>query len=131
MTENINHTSKYYDLDELCDVLTETSNHLSVMSANSRSLLKHTVEYQALFDYLISRKSFKFDILCFVESWLNCDNCNLAHFDGYSHVMKLKTSTSRGGGLSIFIEENVKYVLRNDLNLLITLMNMIVCLLKF
>jgi exonuclease III len=77
--------------------------------------LKHDSEYQVLFNCIGASNDFKFDLLCFVETWLSTENSNLAHFDGYNHVMKLKTSTYRGGGLSIFVSNEREYKLRDDL----------------
>ena len=112
---NTNNPSRYYELDELCKLIDETENNLSLIYANSWSLLKNNSEYQSLFDYVCSHKQFKFDVMCFVETWLSQENSNLAQFEGYNHIMKLKPITHRGGGLSIFINENLQYKQRCDL----------------
>ena len=116
MLLNSNNSSKYYSLEDLCQLIEKRSNDTSVLYANSRSLLKHIHEYKELLDCIFSVKKHSFDILCFAETWLNHENYTLANFEGYEHVMKIKQNTYRGGGLSIFIKEDINYIERSDLS---------------
>lgn len=109
------HNSHYYDVQEMCSVLHDNQDSLSVMYANSRSLPKHIDEYHSLFDCIYDTEKVQFDILCFVETWLNEQNKALIHFDQYNHIMKQKVNTSRGGGISIFVKDGINFTVRNDL----------------
>jgi uncharacterized protein YozE (UPF0346 family) len=108
--------SSYLDLDSLCNVVTNRRDNLSFLYANSRSLAKHATDYKLLLDYIDKKANFDFDILCFVETWLNTNTEHLAEIDGYSHMAKHKTNTSRGGGISVFIKDGIKHKIRNDIN---------------
>ena len=80
--------SKYYHPEEFCGILDDHTCHTSVMYANSRSLPKHINDYKLLLDYIHDKCGFSFDIMCFVETWLNEHNESLINFDGFVHLYK-------------------------------------------
>ena len=110
-------SSSYYDIAELGELLSDKrhNNSLSIMYANSRSLTKHINDYQVMFEYLHAKNAVVFDVICFVETWLSTNTLPLAEISGYNHIYKEKVNTPRGGGISIFLKENLKYVIRNDI----------------
>ena len=105
----INCNSKYYGIEEMCNAYHDYQDNLSIMYANCRSLPKHIGEYHSLLDCLYDTKKVQFDILCFVETWLNEQNSLLANFDQYNHIMIPKVNTNRGGVISIFIKDGIVY----------------------
>ena len=66
-----------------------------------------------------------FHILAFTETWLKPDNWRNVEFDHYEHICKIRPVDNqfdmkeRGGGLSIFIKNNIHYKEREDLNLML------------
>jgi len=107
--------SRYYDPDELCNLLSKRQDDLSIMYANSRSLPKHIADYRLLLEYIYDKGKIDIDVLCFVETWLNNNTENLVQIPGYNHIAKHKINTSRGGGISIFMKSNLTYKVRNDI----------------
>ena len=60
MELNSNNSSKYYNLEDLCQTIEKRLNDMSVFYANSRSLLKHIHEYKELLDCIFSVKKTQF-----------------------------------------------------------------------
>ena len=65
-----------------------------------RSLLANSNNFMNYLNYL----AVEFSVLCFSETWLYANNCDLYALPGYSHVGKHRLHRS-GGGLSIFIKK--------------------------
>ena len=93
---------------------------LNIMHNNSRSLIKEgrMDEYNILLDYIKN----PFHILAFTETWLKSDTVDQINFEGYnaSHIIRPTDDyfdfKEKGGGISIFIKENLQYKVREDLN---------------
>ena len=104
----------------------ESTNSLNIMHNNARSLLSEgrIDEYNILLDYINN----PFHILAFTETWLKPDNVNLVNFEGYdgSHIIRPVDNNfdlkEKGGGISIFIKENLQYKVREDLNVILPYM---------
>ena len=98
----------------------DKANSLNIMHNNSRSILKEgrIDEYDILLDYIKN----PFHILAFTETWLRADNVYIVNFEGFdsSHVIRPVDDQfdfkEKGGGISIFIKENLQYKIREDLN---------------
>ena len=66
-----------------------------------------------------------FQILAFTETWLKPNNVDLVKFDGYngSHIIRPVDEhfdlKEHGGGISIFIKDDLCYKVREDLNLVL------------
>ena len=75
-------------------------------------------EYNILLDYIKN----PFHILAFTETWLKPDTVDQANFEGYdvSHIIRPTDDNfdfkEKGGGISIFIKESLRYKVREDLN---------------
>ena len=118
-TDNAVNFSKYCMEDFYKSNIDETKS-LNIIHNNSRSILKdgRIDEYNILLDYIKN----PFHILAFTETWLKKDNVDLVHFEGYdgSHVIRPADDhfdfKEKGGGISIFIKENLQYKVREDLN---------------
>ena len=74
-------------------------------------------EYNILFKAIDN----PFNVMIFTETWLTEDNKHLCNFEGYAplHLLRpidkqfdLKT---KGGGVSIFIKQNIEFKYREDL----------------
>ena len=104
----------------------KSTNSLNIMHNNARSLLSEgrIDEYNILLDYINN----PFHILAFTETWLKPDNVNLVNFEGYdgSHIIRPVDNNfdlkEKGGGISIFIKENLQYKVREDLNVVLPYM---------
>ena len=115
---NLFHNSHYYNSDTFSNVLKDKNPHeyLTLFNTNSRSLLKHKPEYEVLFQALNTHQNFTFDLISFTESWLDEELEKLINIAGYTPVTKHKTPKKEGGGIAVYIKQNIKFKLRNDLN---------------
>ena len=91
------------------------------MGCNKREIPYQTVDDPLKQDLLGN----PFDIIGLTETWLNASNVNTPMFNEYkyNHVYQTRTldnfeSKERGGGLSLFIRDNILYKLRDDLSVL-------------
>ena len=100
---NTNKESEYYDVTKFNENISFSDNNFSIINQNIRSL-KANIDQ---FDCFMKTVNYKFDALCFTESWLNNDTKDLIHFDGFKSFHSLRTDGKRGGGISIFLRENV------------------------
>jgi exonuclease III len=91
------------------------SNSLSVFNTNARSLAKHVSEYQLYLNSLRNEKFDHFDILSFTETWLDEILEPIVDIEGYNVVFKHKNDNKKGGGLAMYIHQNLKFFIRNDL----------------
>ena len=55
----------------------------------------------------------EFDIIGVCETWLTCDNSDLYKMKGYDHVKQVRINR-KGGGVSLFIRNNINFSERND-----------------
>ena len=109
--------SKHYSPDEFCVMVPGHACNTSVLYANSRSLPKHIDDFKLLFDYIHNSCGFSFDVMCFVETWISEQNESVIDFEGYQHICKKKIQTFRGGGISMFLKNDLEYHVRTDLTL--------------
>ena len=108
---------------------------LKIFHNNARSLLSPG----RIDEYLVFLKSLKspFDILVFTETWLMPDNIDCCKIDGY-HALHLtrpcegnKDFKTRGGGVSIFINDKIAFKTRNDISIMEPFMECLVIELNF
>lgn len=109
--------SQYYDIDSCVKLFAENNlgDNFNIFSTNSRSLPKHKSEYDVLFHAINSNH--EFDLLSFTESWLDNKLESLVHFNGYNSVYKHRCPNKEGGGIALYIKEDIEFVLRHDLQL--------------
>ena len=109
--------SKYFNLDQFSKFNGERkmNGHLSIMNTNARSLVKHMAEYQLIFNLLENGKPNYFDILTFTETWLDQSLESLVTLDGYHEIFKHKSTVKQGGGLAIYVRNELNVKERNDL----------------
>ena len=114
---NLCQNSQYYNCDSFANLI-QTKNpldHLTIFNTNARSLIRHKSEYDVFLQALNTHRGFAFDLITFTESWLDDELENLVNFDGYAPVLKHKKPNKEGGGLAVFIKDNIKFKLREDL----------------
>ena len=49
---------------------------------------------------------FKFDVLCFTQSWLTADSQDLFKFNCYNSFHSLRPAGERGGGVSVYVRDS-------------------------
>lgn len=85
---------------------------LSLLHANVRSATRNL---STLLDTLHVTNS-KFSILALTETWLNQHNFSTCDILGYTHIGTCRKHT-RGGGVSLHLDNNLVFKERNDLSL--------------
>jgi hypothetical protein len=83
---------------------------LSIFHVNIRSLRKNFSKLVLLLDSIDN----KFNLIILTETWLKSHNADLFKIEGYDHEHITRSTT--GGGVSIYIKENLNYKTRTDLN---------------
>ena len=94
-------------------------NSLKLIHHNARSLMttSRIEEYDTLFKTL----KYPFDVLVFTETWLTLDKEDQCNFQGFNHIHLLRPVSddidfkTKGGGISIFIKNNLEFTHRTDL----------------
>ena len=86
-------------------------NRLVIVSANIRSCGKN---FDSLLASLQSR-SINFHILILCETWLNAKSDALHAIEGYKFI-QVNRNNRRGGGLRIYIQENIEAIKIDDLS---------------
>ena len=87
-------------------------NAFSVFHLNIRSVPKHI---QDLNNYL-SNINVKFTILGLSETWVSNSSSGIYNMEGYDQIENYRTNRT-GGGVSLYIRKNVKYLRRSDLDI--------------
>ena len=97
-------TMGHRDLDEISG-----SKGLKIIHVNTRSVFSKLDELKVKLNH--------FDIIIFTETWLNCDtDDSLLHWEGYNLVRQDRglTRNKRGGGVCIYIREEISYRINQD-----------------
>ena len=92
--------SQYYSTDKFNSTIEVSSNCLSTMHLNIRSLYHKIDDLQVFLNQL----NVKFNIICLTETWLHDSNKHLINIPGYTFHHYVR-SIGRGGGVSIFVGE--------------------------
>ena len=95
------------------------SKALNIFHHNSRSIMKHGKldEYEIFFEAIKN----PFNILIFTETWLTCDKMDHCKIQGFSPIHLLRPNyqniefNKRGGRISIFVQNDIKFKHRYDL----------------
>ena len=111
-----------FDLNNLCQYMfsedfnkkyvSYDSQDFSLLHLNARSLPKNVDQFKDL----ISSLGYNFDIMAISETWFNSNtNVNMYNVPNYSLVHLCRTEKI-GGGVALYINDELQYVLRNDLS---------------
>ena len=121
--------SCYFDTSEFSNTAKHCTNgYISIFNTNSRSLIKNKDAYDTLFQYIFDASNFRFDILCFEETWLSPELESLVEFNSFSPVYSHKQPNKEGGGLAVFIGDHLEYKQRSDINIPDVLKGLFDCL---
>ena len=106
-------TAKYYELDEISDLLSSTSPNRSFFHLNISSLTFHFDELLVL----TAENKLNFDFLGISETRLklNRNSLNPISMPGYN-IEHTPTESSNGGTL-LYIKQGINYKLRKDLQI--------------
>jgi hypothetical protein len=107
---------EYYTEDSLNSLLQNADNLLtssiSMYHHNIRSLPKHFTEMKFLLDQLNIKPLF----IGISETWLNENNKDLFCLEGYQNPYQSYRSKQKGGGVLMYVKENINFKARTDLN---------------
>ena len=105
---------RYYLQDDLnqCMESNRNLNGFSLLSFNIRSTPKNFDAFSAYMDTLC----FSFSVIGLVEIWHTRESVDILNLSGYRSVHSYRADR-RGGGLSLYIDQNMNYTVRTDLNI--------------
>ena len=115
-TANDNEKCNYHCSDTFNDLTKNIDqNNLSLIHFNSRSLNKNI---DSITDYL-KTLNHKFPLIAFSETWLNDSNSlpSLNNINGYRAAGHSHRKFKRGGGVALYVSNELNFKIRNDLNL--------------
>ena len=99
-------SKQYYDANEFnalihdCD---DPSSTLKVLNLNIQSLSAKEDNFLSYFETL----NVNFDIICLTETWMQKDDLRINFLPDYQDFNQIRLS-SRGGGVSIYIENTIQ-----------------------
>ncbi len=108
--EDSKNKSSYYYTEKLPTQNGNSSNNFSILNVNIRSLNKKI----DLFKDFVHCTQSNFGIIGLVETWLNDTPHDYFKLNGYNLEFSNRTG-KRGGGVCLYIKEDVKYKIRSDL----------------
>ena len=104
--------TKYIDTAEINSFFKEKNpSTLNMLHINVRSLNKHYDDILTL----LENCSIKLTVLGVTETWLSDSNQELYNISGYNFVTQSRVNKP-GGGVGMYINENLNYLVRNDLS---------------
>ena len=106
--------SSYYSQESFNELVQSSSfseTSFAIFHSNIQSL--HANKQDLL--STLSNFKFTFPIICLTETWLNDINKQHLHLPNYQHEFRYRTKKS-GGGVSIFIRNNLSFSTRDDLS---------------
>jgi hypothetical protein len=107
---HITENCKYKYPNQLTNEIKKINSNFSTMHLNIRSIKKNFTDLNTLLNNL----DHPFSILGLTETWLKPYNTSLFDIKGYIHE-NLTRPSKIGGGVSIYINENLNYKTRPDL----------------
>ena len=110
---NVFHNSNYFIEDsfvEKCESLLIDSSMFSLLHMNIRSIPRHLHELEAY----ISNLHHEFSIIAISETWFSDATIDTYQMEGYAHEYQYRKDRC-GGGVSLFVKNNLSYILRKDL----------------
>lgn len=111
---NVHTQCKYYDMEDLESGLLSDF-PCKVMHHNIRSLIENGDNLKILLNEL-SESGISMDLVLLCETFLNDNNYTLPNINGYKKIEKHRKN-SRGGGVAMFINNNLHFKIRDDLSI--------------
>ena len=84
----------------------------SMCCLNIRSIKRNLTSFESYLDLL----NHQFTLIGITETWLRDDDCGLYNKSNYKIVENHRQDRS-GGGVALFVQNNVKYFVRHDLEI--------------
>lgn len=116
ITARLNLESTYYTPDLFNSMINRETHNKKVFSLchiNIRSMPRNHNKLDIFFSLL----NHKFDIVAMSETWFTGENVDSYKIDGYTHEYRIRQN-KRGGGVSLFIRDNLNYRVRDDLGVI-------------
>lgn len=110
-TESLNQNCKYYNENQFETLIPSNCKVFSSLHLNIRSLPKHYIDFM---NYLTSIPH-HFSVIALTETWLTQENESFYSINSYNSVHSHRNNRV-GGGVSLFIDENIQFILRADLD---------------
>ena len=112
---------KAYEVDEFTKCIFQKDD-LNIFHHNARSLMKEgrMDEYEVLF----GPNGNPFQVMLFTETWLTNNSIDNCSFSGYESIHLLRPVDNnfdfknKGGGVSIFVKEGIKYNRKDNLTIM-------------
>lgn len=98
-------------IDHHINTLDANRNRISIAHLNTQSITSSFTEFEAML------MRYKFDIITLSETWLKDNALLLQHVNipGYK-VEFVNRPNKRGGGVGLYIKDNLQFKVRNDIN---------------
>ena len=106
---------QYYtpvNFNNKCKDISVSAEKLSLFHVNIRSFPKNINNWE----YYLMGLDLPFSCIGVSETWFTESNCDLYSINGYENV-NLCRKDKKGGGVSIFVKENINFKPRKDLNI--------------
>lgn len=110
--QTYNISSQYFNennLNKEIRVLNERQ-HFTLLHLNIRSVPRNFCKFTSY----IQNLNINFDVTGLTETWLNKANTNLYNMNGYVQRESCREG-SRGDGASLYIKDDLSFIVRNDL----------------
>lgn len=107
--------SKYYSLDKLIDEISTSQLYKLIQFSMTHLNIRSSNKNLDTFTNYLSTLPFEFSVIGLSETWLTSNNADIINLAGYNHVYKTRVGKI-GGGVSIYVKENIAFQLRDDLS---------------
>ena len=110
---NINRQCIQYDTSAQFKQKFRCDKNISMLHTNICSSGKKLKD----FIYYIDNLDITFTFIGICETWATKNNQDILNIPGYSHEQCIRSNNKRGGGVSIYVHNNIQYKNRKDLAL--------------
>ena len=114
LDSDLNHSCSYFESNEFVDYIGNRAEKFSVYSHNIRSLNNKINDVQELLSEL-DTENFSFSVLLFQEIWA-ANNAQTNRLENYQDIILQTREERRGGGLGIYLKQNLRYEIINELS---------------
>ncbi|XP_072180948.1 uncharacterized protein [Diadema setosum] len=105
--------SKYYTPLEFNDIVSYSSDNISLLHINSRSLNKN---FEYLENLLHSLNNFEFSVIGISETWLHQNSPDIFNLPNHK-LVRADRQGKRGGGVAFYIAQNLQFKIRSEITL--------------
>ena len=109
-SNHLNSILRSTTLHSLILTLIPTENRLSLCHINIRSLQANLHSFEKYLENI----DIKFSCVGVTDTWLQDHNCDLYNLNGYE-LIENHRQTRRGGGVGMYLKEDIPYLTRSDI----------------